>query len=175
MTDPERRIRQLPSEMLVAALPEATPEDARMKKIFTNNCTGCHPPSYMLQFRFDEAGWNKIIDLMKVVPGTGVYPGPNASVNQIIDSQPEGAGGLPGARARTGRDLDEVHAASAADRRSGARGVEALRPAAQSRCRHRHQIQRQRRHRLGARARPPSSAELRTTAAWVSTATSTSP
>jgi streptogramin lyase len=84
MTDPERRIRQLPSEMLVAALPEQTPDDARVKKIFTNNCTACHPPSYMLQFRFDEAGWNKIIDLMKVVPGSGVYPGPGARVNQIM-------------------------------------------------------------------------------------------
>ena len=78
MTDPERRIRQLPSEMLVAALPEQTPDDARIKKIFTNNCTACHPPGYMLQFRFDEAGWSKIINLMKVVPGSGVYPGPDA-------------------------------------------------------------------------------------------------
>jgi streptogramin lyase len=85
MTDPERRIRQMPSEMLAAALPEQTPDDARIKKIFTNNCTACHPPGYILQFRFDEAGWNKIINLMKVVPGTGVYPGPNASVNQIMD------------------------------------------------------------------------------------------
>ncbi|MBI3048063.1 MAG: carboxypeptidase regulatory-like domain-containing protein [Acidobacteria bacterium] len=84
MTDPERRIRQMPSEMLAVALPEATPDEARIKKIFMNNCTGCHPPSYMLQFRFDEAGWNKIIDLMKVVPNTGVYPGPGARANQII-------------------------------------------------------------------------------------------
>jgi streptogramin lyase len=85
ITDPERRIRQMPSEMLAAALPEATPSDARMKKILMNNCTGCHPPGYILQFRFDEAGWNKVINLMKVVPGSGVYPGPNARVNQIMD------------------------------------------------------------------------------------------
>jgi streptogramin lyase len=85
IADPERRFRQLPSELVVAALPEATPDDARIKKIFTNNCTSCHPPSYMLQFKFDEAGWNKIINLMKVVPGTGVYPGQNARVNQILD------------------------------------------------------------------------------------------
>src|SRR5262249_48482286 len=31
MTDPEERIRQLPSEALAAALPEATPDDARIK------------------------------------------------------------------------------------------------------------------------------------------------
>ncbi|OFW02177.1 MAG: hypothetical protein A3I61_06770 [Acidobacteria bacterium RIFCSPLOWO2_02_FULL_68_18] len=85
MTDPERRIRQMPSEMLAAALPEATPDDARIKKIFLNNCTACHPPGYILQFRFDEAGWNKVVNLMKVIPGTGVYPGPNARVNQIMD------------------------------------------------------------------------------------------
>src|SRR6266581_2398782 len=84
MTDPERRFRQLPGEMMVAALPEASADDARMKKIFMNNCTGCHSTSYVLQFRFDEAGWSKIIDLMKVVPVTGVYPGPDAKPSQII-------------------------------------------------------------------------------------------
>ena len=42
---------------------------------FRNLCTGCHTPSYVLQFRFDEDGWNKIIDMMKVVPNSGVYPG----------------------------------------------------------------------------------------------------
>jgi len=84
IADPERRFRQLPGEMMVAALPEATPEDARMKKIFMNNCTGCHSTSYALQFRFDEAGWGKIIDLMKVVPVTGVYPGPDGKANQVM-------------------------------------------------------------------------------------------
>src|SRR5438876_9653068 len=84
LTDPERRFRQLPGEMMVAALPEASADDARMKKIFMNNCTGCHSTSYALQFRFDEAGWSKIIDLMKVVPVTGVYPGPNGKANQVM-------------------------------------------------------------------------------------------
>jgi streptogramin lyase len=85
MTDPEERFRQLPPEMMVAALPDATPEDANIKKIFTNECTGCHTPGYPLQFKFDEAGWNKIINLMKVVPGSGVYPGPNGKVSKIIE------------------------------------------------------------------------------------------
>jgi len=85
ITDPEERIRQLPPEMLVAALPEDTAADANIKKIFTNECTGCHTPGYPLQFKFDEAGWNKIINLMKVVPGSGVYPGANAKVSQIIE------------------------------------------------------------------------------------------
>ncbi len=84
MTDKERQFRQLPGEMMVAALPEDTVEDARIKKIFTNNCTGCHAPSYALQFRFDEAGWNKIINLMKVVPNSGVYPA-NPKANAVIE------------------------------------------------------------------------------------------
>src|SRR5207249_5254475 len=99
ITDPEKRIRQMPSEMLAAALPEATPDDARIKRIFVNNCTSCHPPGYILQFRFDEAGWNKILNLMKVVPGTGVYPGPGARCNQIIeDNQQQLAAYLARAR-----------------------------------------------------------------------------
>jgi streptogramin lyase len=84
MTDRERQIRQMPGEMLMAALPEATDDDARIKRIFRNNCTGCHTSSYVLQFRFDEDGWNKIIDMMKVVPNSGVYPA-NPKPNAIID------------------------------------------------------------------------------------------
>src|SRR5580692_4711773 len=85
ISDPEQRVRQLPAELLVAALPEETRDDAEIKKVFTNQCTGCHTPGHPLQFRFDEAGWNKIINLMKVIPGTGVYPGPGAKPNGIID------------------------------------------------------------------------------------------
>lgn len=84
ITDPEERYRQLPSEMMVAALPEATTHDARMKGLFMNNCAGCHSPSYLLQFKFDTAGWNKIINLMKTVPVTGVYPGSQDRANQMI-------------------------------------------------------------------------------------------
>jgi virginiamycin B lyase len=85
IADAEERYRQLPPEMMVAGLPDATAEDANIKKVFTNACTGCHTPGYPLQFKFDEAGWNKIINLMKVVPGSGVYPGANAKVSQIIE------------------------------------------------------------------------------------------
>src|ERR1700726_1557635 len=85
ITDLDQKIKQMPSEMLAAALPEETEADAQMKRIFHNQCTGCHTPGYPLQFKFDEAGWNKIINLMKVVPGTGEYPGPNAKANAIIE------------------------------------------------------------------------------------------
>lgn len=82
MTDAERRIRQLPSELFAAALPDETDDDAHMKNIFVNNCTGCHTPGYVLQFRFDESGWSKIIDLMKAVSNSGV---PNDRVNKIME------------------------------------------------------------------------------------------
>jgi streptogramin lyase len=82
ITDPERRYRQLPSEAVVAALPEATEHDALMKKIFMNNCQSCHPAGYALQFRFDADGWSKVIDLMKVAGNTGI---PGTEVNQIIE------------------------------------------------------------------------------------------
>jgi streptogramin lyase/mono/diheme cytochrome c family protein len=98
MTDPERRWRQLPGEMMVAALPDETADDARIKKVFTNQCTGCHSPGYVLQFRFDEAGWNKIINLMKMVANTGVMP-QNPKANDIIQhSQKELAAYLARAR-----------------------------------------------------------------------------
>src|SRR5262245_9140546 len=84
MTDQEQIVRQMPGEMLVEALPDQTEADARIKKVFTNQCTGCHSPGYPLQFKFDEAGWNKIINLMKVVANTGVVP-PNPNANKIID------------------------------------------------------------------------------------------
>ncbi len=53
-----------------------------MKKIFMNNCNSCHPPGYALQFRFNEEGWSKVIDLMKVIGNTGV---PGTQVNKIIE------------------------------------------------------------------------------------------
>ena len=69
-------IRQLPGDEFLAALPGDTPEDYRMKTQVRKNCTGCHSASYPLQHRFDEAGWNKILDLMKHVNVLGVYQGP---------------------------------------------------------------------------------------------------
>src|SRR5215471_14043067 len=82
ITDPEQKIKQMPSEMLAAALPDETEADAQMKRIFHNQCTGCHTPGYPLQFKFDEAGWNKIINLMKYIPA---FPGGDRKPNAIID------------------------------------------------------------------------------------------
>jgi hypothetical protein len=67
ITDPDERIRQLPPEMLAAALPEETEADANTKRIFHNQCTGCHTPGYILQFKFDEADGTKH-QSMKFIP-----------------------------------------------------------------------------------------------------------
>jgi streptogramin lyase len=85
IADFERQVRQLPSEMLLAALPEDSERDHQLKMIFRNNCTGCHTPSYPLQFRFDEAGWNAVIEMMKRVNVAGIYQGPDSKANAILD------------------------------------------------------------------------------------------
>ena len=85
ITDFERQVRQLPGEMLLAALPEDSEHDHQLKMVFRNNCTGCHTPSYVLQFRFDEAGWNVVIELMKRVNVAGVYQGPDSKANTVLD------------------------------------------------------------------------------------------
>jgi virginiamycin B lyase len=76
--------RQLPGDLVIAALPDETPEDARLKNIVHNNCTGCHTPNYPLQHKFDAAGWSAIIDLMKHVNVSGVYLGPD-KLNGVLD------------------------------------------------------------------------------------------
>lgn len=78
-------IRQLPGDELLAALPAATVEDARMKDQLRKNCTGCHSFSYPMQFRFDEEGWNKVLELMKRINVQGVYLGDSRSANPNIN------------------------------------------------------------------------------------------
>jgi hypothetical protein len=58
-----------------------------MKQIIHNNCNGCHTPSYPFQFRFDAAGWSRIIDLMKVIGGGLPQDRP---ANQIIQMNQKG-------------------------------------------------------------------------------------
>jgi streptogramin lyase len=85
MADPERTFKQLPGNLVLNALPEATDEDKRMKRIVRTVCTGCHEPSFPLQHRFDEAGWNAIIQLMKNVNVYGVYVGKERQPSGILD------------------------------------------------------------------------------------------
>jgi len=122
ITDWQQQVHQLPGDIVYASLPEASEQDARMKTLVKNNCTGCHTLSYTLQHRFDEEGWNKIIELMKNVNVSGVNVAHERKVNGILDTnQKELAAYL--ARARAGRDLDEAETAAAASRRGRPRRV----------------------------------------------------
>jgi virginiamycin B lyase len=71
-------IKQMTGQEYVAALPEDTPQHRKMKDVFYNTCTGCHEPNYILQNRFDEKGWEAILNLMsRVHNGGGEYAGPD--------------------------------------------------------------------------------------------------
>jgi hypothetical protein len=85
MKTQEDWVRQLPGDEFLAALPEDTAEDARMKVQVRKNCTGCHTASYPLQHRFDEEGWSRILDLMKHVNVLGTYQGPNHKATPNIE------------------------------------------------------------------------------------------
>ena len=78
-------VRQLPGNAMLAALPEETEQDKRMKRLVRNNCTGCHTASYALQHRFDEAGWNAIIELMKNANVYGTFMGNERKPSGILD------------------------------------------------------------------------------------------
>jgi streptogramin lyase len=85
MQDAEATFRQLPGNLVLGALPEATPDDQRMKRIVRTVCTGCHTASFPLQHKFDEAGWNAIIELMKNANVYGVYVGKDRPPSGILD------------------------------------------------------------------------------------------
>jgi streptogramin lyase len=71
-------VKQMTGQEYVTSLPEATPEQRKMKDVFYNTCTGCHEPSYILQNRFDEKGWEAMLNLMsRVYNGGGEYAGPD--------------------------------------------------------------------------------------------------
>src|SRR3984893_13907059 len=82
-------VRQLAGDMVLAALPDSTPEDATMKTIVQNNCTACPTPSYILQHKFDEAGWNAIINLMKHANVYGIYQGPDHKASPALYNNPK--------------------------------------------------------------------------------------
>ena len=88
ITDYETKWRQLPGELVFASFPEDNAEDVHMKTIIHNNCNGCHTPSFPFQFRFDAAGWTRIMDLMKVIGGGGLPQ--DRPANQIIQMNEKG-------------------------------------------------------------------------------------
>jgi virginiamycin B lyase len=75
--------KQLSGTEWAASLPEDTPEDRRMKTVFINNCSGCHQVSFLLQNRFDAAGWSAVMTLMEKMLSIGYAP-ENATPNSVI-------------------------------------------------------------------------------------------
>ena len=76
--------KQLSGSEWIASLPENTPEEKRLKLLFRNNCSGCHTPNFVLQNRFDEAGWKKIIQVMETVGIYGNPPRPDRAPMPLI-------------------------------------------------------------------------------------------
>lgn len=76
--------RQLTGSEWIANLPEDTKENHRMKLIFRNNCSGCHTPNFVLQNRFDEAGWQKIVKTMETLSIFGNAPRPDSWAQPLI-------------------------------------------------------------------------------------------
>src|ERR1700741_3158784 len=79
-------VKQLTGDQLLASLPDQTPDDRRVKRVFRNSCTSCHQPNYILQNKFDEQGWTAILEVMKRVNVAGGYLGPKSPIAQAIDS-----------------------------------------------------------------------------------------
>ncbi len=65
--------RQMTGSDWFATLPDDTVQERRVKDVLKTSCTGCHQTSYILQNRFDKAGWLAIINLMKMVNVYGTY------------------------------------------------------------------------------------------------------
>jgi streptogramin lyase len=77
--------RQLTGDQLLASLPDATPEDRRLKQVFRNNCAGCHQPNYILQNRFDADGWIAIMNAMRDFTVMGSYMGDDSPAAPTIE------------------------------------------------------------------------------------------
>src|SRR3984957_2627331 len=75
--------KQMSGTEWAASLPEDTPGDRRMKTVFINNCSGCHQVSFLLQNRFDAAGWGAVITLMEKMLSIGYAP-VDATPNPVV-------------------------------------------------------------------------------------------
>jgi streptogramin lyase len=80
--------KQLTGVEWMNSFPDNTPEEKREKRIFANNCSGCHDEHFALQNRFDANGWSKIVSVMsKDSEGGPMNPNANglASMNEYKD------------------------------------------------------------------------------------------
>jgi streptogramin lyase/mono/diheme cytochrome c family protein len=64
MKDTTELVPQLSGYQIVSALPEDTVAHRRGKVLFQKNCTYCHETATALRDRFDQHGWEIIVDVM---------------------------------------------------------------------------------------------------------------
>src|SRR5271169_3774275 len=77
--------KQLTGVEWMNSFPENTPAEKREKRIYANNCSGCHANQFTLQNRFDAESWGKIINVMSHGSnGTAIRP--NAAGTPTIDA-----------------------------------------------------------------------------------------
>ena len=66
--------RQLSSAEWLESLPDATSTDRRMKMVILNECSNCHLPAFILEKRFDAAGWEILMNQMAKITADGGPP-----------------------------------------------------------------------------------------------------
>jgi len=76
--------RQLSGTEWLESLPNDTPGDRRQVEIINHNCTNCHAVNFMLQNRFDAAGWGKMVNLMEKITMPGYLPENGAPANPVL-------------------------------------------------------------------------------------------
>jgi len=62
--------KQLSDAEWFASLPDDTAEDRKMKRILLYNCGTCHNSGFVLEKRFDRAGWEIILSRMVKISGS---------------------------------------------------------------------------------------------------------
>jgi virginiamycin B lyase len=77
--------KQLTGVEWMNSFPENTPAEKREKKIYANNCSGCHANQFTLQNRFDAESWGKIVNVMSH-GSNGTPIRPNAAGTPTIDA-----------------------------------------------------------------------------------------
>lgn len=85
----EDYLYQLSTAEWLESLPGGTAADRRMKQVLQNTCSTCHQPGFVLEKRFDAAGWEIIINQMLKIVTDGDVPQSGAG-----DPVGVGAGGV---------------------------------------------------------------------------------
>ena len=77
--------KQLTGVEWMNSFPENTPVEKREKRIYANNCSGCHANQFTLQNRFDAENWAKIVKVMSL-SSNGLPIRPNAAGTPTIEA-----------------------------------------------------------------------------------------